>query len=92
MGAARRLRAGLLLSLLIAWAPQSALSQTRPYFQGKTINLIIAGTAGGGLDLSARIVARHFSRFIPGQPAMIAQLMPGAGGIRAVEYLSLIHI
>ena len=88
-----RMRLRLLFSIFVVLAsPAQAAAQgalqERPFYQGKTISLIIAGTAGGGLDLSARIVARHLSRFIPGQPAMIGQLMPGAGGIRAVEFMS----
>ncbi len=69
-------------------APISGAQAQTPYFQGKTVSIIVAGTAGGGLDVSARIVARHFSQFIPGHPAVVAQLMPGAGGIRAIDYLN----
>ena len=51
-----------------------------------TIN--VAGTAGGGIDLYARLVARHLGRHIPGKPTVTVQLMPGAGGIRAANYLA----
>jgi len=51
-----------------------------------TIN--VAGTAGGGIDLYARLVARHIGRHIPGKPTVTVQLMPGAGGIRAANYLA----
>jgi tripartite-type tricarboxylate transporter receptor subunit TctC len=51
------------------------------YYKGKEIHLLISHPAGGGMDTYARFFARHFSRFIPGQPALIPQNMPGAAGI-----------
>ena len=79
----------LIFPILTLLAMASAASaQEKPFFQGKTVNLIIAGTAGGGLDLSARIVVRYLPRFLQGHPTMVGQLMPGAGGIRAVEFMS----
>ena len=46
------------------------------------------GTAGGGIDLYARVVGRHLGRHIPGNPAVTVQVMPGAGGIRAANFLA----
>ena len=63
-------------------------AQAQNFFQGKTVTILVAGTAGGGLDVSAKIIARHFSKFIPGQPTVVAQVMPGAGGIRAIDHLN----
>jgi tripartite-type tricarboxylate transporter receptor subunit TctC len=54
----------------------------------RPINLYVAGTAGGGIDLYARVMARHFGRHIPGNPAVNVQVMPGAGGIRAANFLA----
>ena len=78
---------GAALGLALTASVSGSQAQT-PYYQGKTVSIIVAGTAGGGLDISARIVARHFSNFIPGHPTVVAQLMPGAGGIRAIDYLN----
>lgn len=50
--------------------------------------IYVAGTAGGGIDLYARVVARHIGRHIPGNPTVTVQDMPGAGGIRAADYLA----
>ena len=58
------------------------------FFKGKSITLLIGGTAGGGLDTAARIFARHASKHIPGNPTITPQLMPGAGGIRTMEFLA----
>lgn len=54
----------------------------------KQISIIVAGTAGGGIDLYARTLARHIGRHIPDNPAIVPQDMPGAGGIRAANFLA----
>ena len=52
------------------------------------MTIYVAGTAGGGIDLYARLVARHLGRHIPGKPTVTVQVMPGAGGIRAANFLA----
>jgi tripartite-type tricarboxylate transporter receptor subunit TctC len=47
----------------------------------RPVTIYVAGTAGGGIDLYARLVARHMGRHIPGKPTVTVQVMPGAGGI-----------
>jgi tripartite-type tricarboxylate transporter receptor subunit TctC len=54
----------------------------------RTVTIYVAGTAGGGIDLYARLVSRHMGRHIAGKPAVAVQVMPGAGGIRAANYLA----
>src|ERR1044071_4101761 len=54
----------------------------------RPVSLYVAGTAGGGIDLYARVVGRHLGRHIPGKPSVTVQLMPGAGGIRAANFLA----
>jgi tripartite-type tricarboxylate transporter receptor subunit TctC len=67
----------------LIWTPAAAQqSIDRP------INIYVAGTAGGGIDLYARVVARYFGRHVPGNPAVNVQVMPGAGGIRAANFLA----
>lgn len=58
-----------------------------PYYQGKTIRLVIGSTTGGGYDLWARLLARHLGKHIPGKPDIIVQNMPGAGSVIAANYL-----
>ncbi len=60
----------------------------QPEFSGKPVNIYVAGTAGGGIDLYARWLARHMGRHIPGNPPVNVQVMPGAGGIRAASFLN----
>src|SRR5262245_13028641 len=57
------------------------------FYRGKQVNLIVGYGPGGGYDTYARLLARHFGRFIPGNPNVIVQNMPGAGSLRAVNYL-----
>ena len=67
--------------------PLGAAAQSVEPF-AKTITILVAGTAGGGVDLYGRWVGRHIGRHIPGNPSVIVQVMPGAGGIRAANYLA----
>jgi tripartite-type tricarboxylate transporter receptor subunit TctC len=67
--------------------PTSALAQTADTID-RPITIYVAGTAGGGIDLYARMVSRHLGRHIPGQPSVNVQVMPGAGGIRAAKFLA----
>ena len=57
------------------------------FFKGKTVTFIVPTAPGGGYDTYSRLIARHIGRFLPGQPTVVAQNMPGAGGIRAANYL-----
>ena len=61
-------------------------SQT-PFYQGKTIRVIIGYTAGGTNDLWARAVSRFWGKHIPGNPNIIVQNMPGAGTMVAANYV-----
>ncbi len=54
----------------------------------RPLTIYVAGTAGGGIDLYARLLGRHIGRHIPGRPTVTVQLMPGAGGIRAATFLA----
>ncbi|HEX2725252.1 MAG TPA: tripartite tricarboxylate transporter substrate-binding protein [Beijerinckiaceae bacterium] len=57
------------------------------FYKGKQINLVVGYGPGGGYDVYARIVARHLTRQIPGNPTVVVQNMPGAGSLRAANYL-----
>jgi tripartite-type tricarboxylate transporter receptor subunit TctC len=56
-------------------------------FQGKTISLMVGTTSGGGYDVYARTLARHWGRHLPGNPNFIVKNMPGAGGLTLANYL-----
>jgi tripartite-type tricarboxylate transporter receptor subunit TctC len=60
------------------------------YFAGKSIDLLIGAPPGGGYDIYARALARHYGRHIPGQPTIVSKNMPGAGSARAAGFISSI--
>src|SRR3954453_721012 len=64
----------------------TALAQDAGTITG-TVNIYAAGTAGGGVDLFGRLLGRHIGRHIAGEPNIVVQVMPGAGGIRAANFL-----
>src|SRR4051812_47256942 len=74
---------GLLLGLTLARA-----ASAQDFYAGKTIQLIVGLPPGGGIDTYARLVARHMGKHIPGNPNFVVMNMPGAGSIKAVNYLA----
>ena len=58
-----------------------------PFYQGKSINLIVGNQAGGLYDLWARLIANHIAKQIPGNPNVTVQNMPAAGSLVAANYL-----
>lgn len=65
----------------------SLLAQEEPYYQGKTIRVIVGFTAAGFYDRWSRLLARHIPKFIPGNPEIVVQNMPGAGTMIAANYI-----
>jgi tripartite-type tricarboxylate transporter receptor subunit TctC len=61
-------------------------AQEAPYYAGKTIRIIAGFPAGGGVDAEARLLAKFLERHIPGNPGLIVQNMPGAGGMVATNW------
>src|SRR5499426_4443941 len=57
------------------------------FYAGRTVQLVIGYATGGGYDDYARMLGRHIGRHIPGNPTVVVQNMPGAGSIRAANYL-----
>jgi tripartite-type tricarboxylate transporter receptor subunit TctC len=64
-----------------------AYAQNPSFYQGKTVRIIVGSGTGGLYDLWARLFAKHMPKHIPGNPNMIVQNMPGAGGLAATNYL-----
>src|SRR5215470_18980675 len=71
-------------SVLASPAQADAVSD---FYKGKTVNIVIGYAPGGGYDLYARTLGRHIGRHIPGNPTIIVQNMPGAGSIKAANFL-----
>ncbi|MDX1485404.1 MAG: hypothetical protein R3229_13085 [Alphaproteobacteria bacterium] len=63
-----------------------AASDLEKFYKVKGLRMVVASGSGGGYDTYTRAFARHFYRYIPGQPKIIVQNMPGASGIRATNF------
>jgi len=72
--------------LVLAMQPGHA-QPVADFYRGKTIQLLIGYTAGGGYDLNARVLARHMGKHIPGNPNIVPQNMAGAGSLRLANFL-----
>jgi tripartite-type tricarboxylate transporter receptor subunit TctC len=57
------------------------------FYDGKTLRFVVGSAPGGGYDTYTRMIARHISRYIPGNPATVVENMDGAGGLIAANYL-----
>lgn len=66
-------------------SPQVGVAQ-KSFFEGKTMRIIAGFSPGGGIDIRARLFARHMAKFIPGNPTIIVQNITGAGGIVGANY------
>ena len=72
------------IAILAALAAAAASAQD---FAGKTVTIIVGYKAGGGYDATARLLARHLPKHIPGKPTVIVQNMPGANSIIAANHI-----
>ena len=79
----RLLAVTLCFGALVANAT-SARSDDADFYAGKTITVMIGYAAGGTYDATARLLARHMGRHIPGNPTFLPQNLPGSGGIKAI--------
>jgi tripartite-type tricarboxylate transporter receptor subunit TctC len=77
-----------LVALMALTATGVTCACAADYYAGKTIDLLIGAPPGGGYDIYARALARHYGRHIPGQPSIVAKNMPGAGSARAAGFIS----
>jgi len=75
------------LSFLIVLALSSDLQAQAPFYQGKTVRIVVGFGAGGAVDLWARAVARYWPKYIPGNPDFVIQNMPGGGTMIAANYV-----
>ncbi len=73
--------------LLVTSSAGAAAAPVDEFYKGKTITLIVGGSAGGGYDTLGRAIARYIGRHIPGNPTVVVEDIPGAGGLVAVDYL-----
>jgi tripartite-type tricarboxylate transporter receptor subunit TctC len=86
-----RYQVSLIASLTVAafvcaaWAPQDVLAQAA-YYKGKTITILRGGEPGGSGDMQARALIPFLKKYIPGNPTIVIENMPGAAGMKAVNH------
>ncbi len=73
--------------LVLLCAAQAQAQSVESFYRGRSINLVIGYSVGGGYDIHGRVLARHLGKHIPGNPGIIVQNMPGGGSLRAANYL-----
>ncbi len=74
----------VLISLSIV---SSSKAQSDQFYKGKQVRIIVGLSTGGGYDRAARLLARYIGRYIPGEPAVLVQNMPGAASAIAANYV-----
>jgi tripartite-type tricarboxylate transporter receptor subunit TctC len=84
----RRFRLGLLtLFCMAVMTMPAAADPVAEFYTGKNLSLIAGFPPGGGYDTYVRVLARHYGRFVPGQPRVVASNMPGAGSLIAANHI-----
>jgi tripartite-type tricarboxylate transporter receptor subunit TctC len=88
-GRSNRCTAALVIALLPLLAAVGAAhaQSVESFYRGRTVTIVVGLGVGGGYDTTARVLARHLGRHIPGDPAIVVQSMVGAGSLRAANYL-----
>jgi tripartite-type tricarboxylate transporter receptor subunit TctC len=80
-----RVLASVLLVLVGTVAAEA--QSVEDFYRGRTVNLVIGYSVGGGYDIHGRLLARHLGKHIPGNPGIIVQNMPGGGSLRSANFL-----
>ncbi len=81
-------RLKFMAAALATCAPLFALpASAQVNLAGRTVNVIVAGGVGGGVDLYMRLLLPHLRQNLPGQPIMVVQNMPGGGGLQGVQHV-----
>jgi len=81
----RLVTAALAIASAIAFPARA--DDVADFFSGKTLTIQVGFGAGGGYDATTRLVARHFGDHVPGKPSVVVQNMPGAGSLKAANFL-----
>ena len=79
--------AGSLLAAAVLLAPCAYAQNPSDFYKGKTVELYIGYSVGGGYDIYARLLAKHMGKHIPGNPNVVPKNMEGAGSLRLANWL-----
>jgi tripartite-type tricarboxylate transporter receptor subunit TctC len=80
-------RAALACFAVLLFAAPAQAQQVADFYKGKTITIVVGSDVGGGYDITARTLAHHLPRHIPGAPSIIVQNKPGASSLVAANYV-----
>jgi tripartite-type tricarboxylate transporter receptor subunit TctC len=72
---------------LLSFAQSAVAAGVEDFYKGRTVSIIIGYSVGGGYDTYARLLSRYLGDHIPGRPTVVPQNMPGAGSIKAANYI-----
>ncbi|HSK30198.1 MAG TPA: tripartite tricarboxylate transporter substrate-binding protein [Candidatus Limnocylindria bacterium] len=76
----------VLVALGFVWSPSEVIGQ-EPFYKGKTVRIIVGGSAGGGYDTYTRAIARHLGKHVPGNPVFVVENMTGAGSLISANHV-----
>jgi tripartite-type tricarboxylate transporter receptor subunit TctC len=77
----------VIVMISIPAAAAARADEVADFYRGKQITLYVGFSPGGGYDAYARLLARHLGKYIPGKPLVVVQNLPGAGSLRAANYI-----
>jgi tripartite-type tricarboxylate transporter receptor subunit TctC len=77
-------------AIMLLLAGQACADAVGDFYRGKTISLYVSFPPAGGYDIYGRVLAPHFSRHIPGNPAIIVRNMEGGSGVKAASYITTV--
>lgn len=83
-----KLRLAFAVALLAAATGAVSAQGVSDFYRARPLQIVVGYGPGGGYDVYARLVARHFGRYIPGAPTIVVQNMPGAGSLVSVNFLA----
>ena len=78
---------GVFFTALFSLAAAQVSQAQEPFYKGKQIRIVVGLSTGGGYDRAARMLARHMGKYIPGNPDIVVQNMPGASSVTAANYV-----
>lgn len=78
---------GIFFAVLLSLAAAQLSRAQEPFYKGKQIRIVVGLSSGGGYDRAARLLARYMGKYIPGNPGIVVQNMPGAGSVTAANYV-----
>lgn len=85
MTTARKIAGAATMAACLTGAMNAHAQSAADFYKGKTVNILVGFSPGGGYDQYARLLSRHIGKYTPGNPNFIVQNAPGAGSLTAVR-------